>query len=361
MFEDYRVPADEIHKQKGGDRDMRIKTSLRRTCFVPALMLGIMAVSAVRTVADEKAEVIVYHNYSKAIRLSRGMATAVLSPQAGGRVLEFNVGGRNAMWFDDAEKHWQPGASNASSAGRFDYGPELTVTPHPQTWGGDWTGEITGNCSARLTGPAELEAGIQVIRDVHLVEEVNGTIRLSCQQTLKNIGTTTREVCHWGRSFSPGGGICLIPLGDRPSRFPSKYAMYEEGSIINVRNSDPNIRERDGFIEILAPPRKPKLGFDSYAGWFGYLMPDGTLFVKKFATYPDRVYNEAAGLTISVWYPPGDRIELEPIGPRERLAPGQSASFTEDWYLLTFPFPKPEGKVDLKQLNEHVGQAIGVK
>ena len=88
----------------------------------------------------------------------------------------------------------------------------------------------------------------------------------------------------------------MIPLGDRPSRFPSKYAMYEDSAIINVRNADERIRERDGFLEVMAPPRKPKLGFDSYAGWVGYLMPNNTVFVKRFATHPDRVYNEAAGL-----------------------------------------------------------------
>jgi hypothetical protein len=133
--------------------------------------------------------------------------------------------------------------------------------------------------------------------------------------------------------------------------------MYEEGSILNARNTDEKIRERDGFLEILGPPRKPKLGFDSYAGWLGYLMPDGTLFVKKFATYPDRVYNEAAGLTISVWYPPGDRIELEPIGPRERLAPGDSKTFTEDWYVLPSSFPKDGEQIDLSRLREQVEKA----
>ena len=45
--------------------------------------------------------------------------------------------------------------------------------------------------------------------------------------------------------------------------------------------------------------------------------PAGALFtVGEIKTYPDRVYNEAAGLTLSVWYPTGPRIELEPIGPR---------------------------------------------
>ena len=83
-------------------------------------------------------------------------------------------------------------------------------------------------------------------------------------------------------------------------------------------------------------------------------MPNDTLFVKRFPTYPDRVYNEAAGLTLSVWYPTGPRIELEPIGPRERLKPGESASFTEDWWLLSHPFPKKGQQLDLKALAEQV-------
>jgi hypothetical protein len=130
--------------------------------------------------------------------------------------------------------------------------------------------------------------------------------------------------------------------------------MYEDSAIINVRNTDDKIRERDGFLEILAPPRKPKLGFDATAGWLGYVMPNNTLFVKRFATFPDRVYNEAAGLTLSVWYPTGPRIELEPIGPRERLEPGDSASFTEDWWLFSFPFPEQGTSVDLKALENLV-------
>jgi hypothetical protein len=148
----------------------------------------------------------------------------------------------------------------------------------------------------------------------------------------------------------------VIPLGDRPSRFPSKYAMYEDSAIINVRAKDDRIRERDGFLEILAPPRKPKLGFDTYAGWLGYAMPNDTLFVKRFTAFPNRVYNEAAGLTLSVWCPMGPQIELEPIGPRERLKPGESASFTEVWWLLSHPFPKKGQQLDLKSLADQVAK-----
>lgn len=304
------------------------------------------------------AKIAPFHGYSQAITLTRGTTRVVLCPQVGGRVLEFSVDGKDSMFLDDAEKSWQPGQPPQSSAGRFDYGPELTVIPHSALWSGEWTGEITGDDSARLTSPKDERAGIQLVREFHLVSRGKDgekpPFHLVCKQTIHNVSKEIREVCHWGRSFSPGGGICLIPLGDRPSRFPSKYAMYEEGAIINVRNADDKIRERDGFLEILAPPRKPKLGFDATAGWLGYLMPNNTLFVKRFATFPDRVYNEAAGLTISVWYPTGPRIELEPIGPRERLQPGESASFTEDWWLLTFPYPQSGQQVDLKALDAFV-------
>ena len=68
------------------------------------------------------------------------------------------------------------------------------------------------------------------------------------------------------------------------------------------------------------------------------------------------LYNEAAGLTLSVWSPRGPQIELEPIGPRERLKPGESASFTEEWWLLSHPFPKKGQQIDLKALAEQVAK-----
>ena len=325
---------------------------LSRSLIVVALALS-SAIAPFCSAEEATARTIAYEGYTKAIELKRGNVRAVLCPQAGGRVLEFSVAGNNAMLLDDAEKKWQPGKPGPISAGRFDYGPELTVVAHPQIWSGVWSAEIANGHSAKLTSPREEAAGIQLVRKFNLVEH-NKSVGLSCKQTMINVSKETREVCHWGRSFSPGGGICVIPLGDRPSRFPSKYAMYEESATINVRDTDERIRERDGFLEILAPPRKPKLGFDSYAGWLGYLMPNDTLFVKRFATYPDRVYNEAAGLTLSIWYPIGPRIELEPIGPRERLKPGESASFTECWWLLSHPFPKKGEKIDLKAFGEQV-------
>ncbi len=350
------------------------------TRWIAMAVVAACASAGAQDVNQPRARVASSHGYERAVELTRGNARAVLCPEIGGRVLEFSVGGKQALWFDEAERTRQPGGPVPASAGRFDFGPEMTTPRHPKIWSGAWTAEITGPSSARLTSQQDESSGVQLTREFELAETKAATsgrglggsagaspsqagsspsrVRLICKQTITNISAQPREYCHWGRSFSPGGGICLIPLAGI-SRFPSKYALYEDGGIINVRASDEQIRERDGFLEILAPPRKPKLGFDSYAGWLAYVMPGDLLFVKRFATYPDRVYNEAAGLTISVWYPQvtsreAAKIELEPIGPRERLQPGQWAPFTETWFLLSHPFPKAGERIDLAKLRQQV-------
>ena len=70
--------------------------------------------------------------------------------------------------------------------------------------------------------------------------------------------------------------------------------------------------------------------------------------------HPDRVYGEMASLTLSIWYDRDVTCELEPIGPMETLAPGASARFTEDWYLLPYPYPTNGEQVDLDRVTELV-------
>lgn len=314
--------------------------------------LGIESSTAV--LAADPARFVKYFGYERAIELRNATTRVVLCPQVGGRILEYSLNGTNSLYLSDEEKAWKPGDRPQSSAGRFDIGPELVIPPRPTLWSGEWTGEVTGPRSARLTSPKDAATGVQLVRDFVLEEKSS---RLLCTQTIHNVSESVKEWCHWSRTFATGEGICVIPVSE-PSRFPNKYVMYEEGSLINARPDDDNIRVRDGFLEILGAPRKPKLGFDSYAGWMAYLTTDNLLFVKTFKTYPDRVYNEAAGLTISVWYPEGPRVELEPIGPRERLQPGDSASFTEEWWLLPQKFPADRRDVDLQEISRQVASQI---
>src|SRR5207302_10743319 len=132
---------------------------------------------------EPTARVVTSHGYTQAIELKLGRTRAVLCPQAGGRVLEFSVAGSDAMYFDEAEKNWRPGKPGPITAGRFDYGPELTVAPHPKAWSGEWTAEITKANTVRLTSPKDDPAGIQLVREFRLVPH-GDTVGLSCTQTM---------------------------------------------------------------------------------------------------------------------------------------------------------------------------------
>ena len=96
-----------------------------------------MKIAAVNEVRAKFTE---YHGYSKAIELTRGNVRAVLCPQVGGRPLEFSIDGKNALYLDEQEGQRQAGRQPAVSAGRFDFGPELTTPAHPKIWSGEWSG-----------------------------------------------------------------------------------------------------------------------------------------------------------------------------------------------------------------------------
>jgi hypothetical protein len=306
--------------------------------------------------AEEKmdgASFVDFAGYRGCVKLENDMTVVILGPHAGGRILSYTLHEKEALFRNTAQDGWVSSADASPvnvSAGRFDIGPEHTIPKHPNLWRGPWQIEITGPRQARMTSVADDATGVQLVRDFVLGKD---DTQLSVTQTIHNISDETQHWCHWGRTLAQGHGICLIPLTPH-SRFPKNYVMYGPGSVINFRPDDPNLRTRDGFLEIIGPPEHAKLGMDSHAGWFAYLMRNDVLFVKRYKTYPDRAYSEMAALTISIWYKDEEVCELEPIGPKENIAPGQSASFTEDWWLLPCDFP-PEGQaVDLQALEKLV-------
>jgi len=304
------------------------------------------------------AKVVSYYGYDDCIQLENNSTRVVLCPAAGGRVLVYSLNSKNALYLAPGSEGWtyEPGKKGGSmTAGRFDIGPEQMVPSRPELWMGKWSGKITGPRTAVLISKKDKSTGVQLIRTFTLDAKSS---KLACQQTIKNISAETKEYCHWSRTFALGGGICVIPL-TKPTRFPNGYVMYTPAPVINFRPVDENIRVRDGYLEILGVPAYPKLGMDTSAGWFAYLMKNDLMFVKRFPVDRDRVYNEVAGLTMSIWYPDRPMCELEPIGPREKLAPGQSASFTETWFLYPRDFPKKGKPVDLESIEAQV--AAGAK
>jgi hypothetical protein len=293
-----------------------------------------------------------FHGYAGCLALENDAVRVVLGPQCGGRVLAYERRGVNALALDPAQAGWlpRPGAPEIDPwGGRFDIGPEKILPPHPTLWLGAWSAEVDGD-TARLVSAPDPATGIQLTRTFRL--DPRGS-HLRCTQTMKNASGEARRCFHWGRSLSPGGGVAVVPLTPQ-SRFPRGYVQYEDGPRMNFAPEDPGIRARDGFLVMAPPLRHPKLGFDTEAGWLAYLMRPGLLFAKRWHAHPGRDHGDIGAFTLSIWMYRDLLCELEPIGPTERLAPGASASFTEDWWLLEHPFPASPDALDLRALAARV-------
>jgi len=297
------------------------------------------------------------YGYDDCLKISNDGTSVTICPSVSGRILSYTHCGKESLPLPKGGEGWTYQSDKRGGSpipGRFDIGPETTVPKHPVLWHGIWEAEVIGPRHVRVTSPEDRPTGVQLVRDYQLDERSS---RLDCRQTMTNVSKETVEYCYWSRTFALGGGIVVIPL-TTPSRFPHQYVMYTPAPVINYLPEDKKIRRREGFLEVLGRPKYPKLGMDTRAGWFAYLMPNDLMFIKQFPVYPDRVYNEVASLTMSIWYPDRPMVELEPIGPRERLKPGSSASFTETWYLVPHVFPKGEEAVDLQFVKQQANQIM---
>lgn len=292
-----------------------------------------------------------FAGYTGCIELRNESTRVVLGPHVGGRLLSYSLDGRESIWRDPKQDGWTytPGQKTVDvCGGRLDVGPECVIPRHPVLWFGPWKAEVTGPRAARMTSEPDEATGVQLVRDFRLAAK--GT-RLTVKQTIRNVSKETKHWCHWSRTLAVPGGIFLVPLNPQ-SRFPKGYILYGPGSVLDYSPADePNVRRRDGVLEVRAVPSRPKFGIDSEAGWMAYAAPNDLLFVKRFPVYPNRPYNEMAAYTVCVYYVK-EFTELEPIGPKENIRPGGSASYTEEWELAPFPFPKDGEEIDLKAIEK---------
>jgi hypothetical protein len=298
-----------------------------------------------------------FHGYADCIQMENGHAQVILGPACGGRVLRYAWESEDAIALDPEQAGWmwRPGIAEIDPwGGRFDVGPEKTIAPHPTLWLGAWSPEPGEDGAVRLRSAPDPSTGLELVREFRLDPRSS---HLRCLQTVTNVSSEVRSFCHWGRTMTPGGGIVVIPATPG-SRLPHGYVQYDSDrpTLLDFAPRDPSVRARDGFLEIFGPLQHPKLCFDTAAGWMAYLEPSGLLFVKRYPVFPDRAYAELGPFTLSIWLYQDRFCELEPIGPAERLAPGASVSFAEDWWLLRHPFPARRDALDLRAVAERAAR-----
>lgn len=319
-----------------------------RKYFYLGIMISLLLLSGQVIAQFMGTRLITERQYPGCIELSNDSVRVVLEPNLGGRVLAYELNGKNVLYVDDSQDGViYEGKNLHPSAGRCDFGPEKTTPSHPLLFLGKWQARITGDREAEMISQKDSATGVQLIRKFKLAKSGS---RLEFTQVIRNVSNSTKSYCHWSRTFVKGSGISLSPLNAK-SRYPKQFILYEPGNRMNFMPEDePNIRIREGIMEILSTPSQPKIVTDTENGWLAYLTLDNQLFIKKYAVDPTRIYGEMAACTACVYYKPLF-CEIEPIGPMETIAPGKEAAFSEYWYLFNCRYPADK-MVDLKDIQK---------
>jgi len=288
--------------------------------------------------------IVAAHGYENCIEISNATCRVVLEPNCGGRVLVYELNGKNVLYIDpkqnglkfsNEELETAPGIQPC--AGRFDIGPEKLKPNTKLFWLGQWSAKITGKFSARMTSQLDKKTGIQLFRDFKLDPK---TSKLKITQTILNLGHQSQKLCFWSRTFASGGGIFIAPLS-KPNRFPKGYLSYGDENVMQyMPQAEENIQVKDDYFLLLGPTKAMKYVFDSDQGWMGYITKDNLLFVKRYKYKNSSEYGEMSASPLSIWYKDETMAELEPIGPWEWIHPKAKASYSETWDLLPYNYPQ---------------------
>lgn len=181
----------------------------------------------------------------------------------------------------------------------------------------------------QATQPVEPSTGIQK----SLTVTVPATeARVVVDHTLLNQGDSPVELAPWAITQLKPGGAAVLPqaraLADEYGLLPNRHIVLWP----YTQTDSPYITwgERYLFVEATMQDGALKLGFPNPEGWLAYSVDD-TLFVKQALYQPGADYYDRG--SSSECYCNPRFLELETLGPRTMLGPGESVTHQEIWTL----------------------------
>ncbi len=307
------------------------------------------------------------------VLMKNATAEVYIAPQIAGRIIQYRVDGKDWLWVNDdlAGKVYPPEENDNMEVWK-NYGGDK-VWPAPQGW--DDRSQWPGPGDPVITAPYEYEilsgkgkevklkllgsdkggyAGVRFIRELVLKD---GSNRLDSRITMKNV--SNREVS-WGiwtvtqMDFSDQGeqkgdhdwneeAYVALPM-NKKSRWPEKYkVMFGLASSFNWQPDYDKSLLVVKFMNFVG-----KIVMDISDGWAAMADPQkGYTFVQRFDYDADAVYPD--GGNYEVWVngkgefvhkhkrrynkdnPEARYIEMEAMGPRVTLSPGEETVMETSW------------------------------
>ncbi len=275
-------------------------------------------------------ETVAFAGFDGCIKISNGTVDVIATTAVGPRILFYGpTGGKNLLAqfpenkVDTALGPWKPYGGH-----RLWVWPELfpaTYAPDNDPIGHTVEGEL----SVLLQQPVD---GAGMEKSIRVTVEPSGTgVRL--EQTIKSHALWPVDIATWAITVVECG-TAIVPR--EPFKTHAEQVVVTQPLAICAFTDLQDERFTLGlpYLLLRADPAKKdsqKFGLRNKQGWCAHLVAD-TLFVKRFqhdeqAAYPDYGVNNEV-------YVEGDYMEVELLGPRKTVCPGESLALVEDWNLF---------------------------
>lgn len=274
-----------------------------------------------------------YGVWEHAYRLNNGEVDLVVTASAGPRIIHYGfTGGQNFFRvFADGK-----GFSHKSKLGEWFImgGHRLWAAPElvPATYFPD-------NDAVKIelhpdgltaTPPPETAVGLQKQMTVKMAESGS---QVTVSHKIANIGGFPIEIGAWVLTVMAQDGLGVSgfpPRGTHPEVLPPTNPLIVWAF---TDFTDPRLKLTKKYITLRqdrnnATPQK--LGHFNAKTWGAYLL-NGEAFVKRTTGDPSRAYPDY-GSSFEI-FTNADFLELETLGPLEKLALGQSLEHVEEWSL----------------------------
>ena len=311
----------------------------------------------------------VYRGWKSLMFADNGVELQIV-PEIGGRVIQFTFAGKDLFWVNPLLVGKTPPTGGlAADGGWLNYGGDK-LWPAPQGWDNDaqWPGPpdavldgqpyrtelMDGGAALRLTSRDDPRSGIRFSRTIR---PLPGRSSVRFEATMTNVDSKPRRWGIWAHTQlnaakRDGSGFnplmrAFCPLNPR-SKFPRGYG------VIFGEESNPSFRtdRQRGLVCVDYRYRVGKIGIDSPGGWVATVDgANGAVFVQRFVFEPDKEYPD--GASVEFWHngvgklhaynkdivlaaKPAENpfvFESELLSPFARLAPGESYTWSYEWFV----------------------------
>ena len=282
-------------------------------------------------------ERISYRGWENAYRISNATIELVVLADVGPRVVSYRfVGSGENIFHEVPEQAGLIGGSDFRLYGghRLWIWPEIERTYFPDN------SPVTVSQSHKqvsFTAPVESAApGSNLQKELEI--RLDEGSRVTVTHRVTNRDSRSTELALWAPTVMKAGGRAILPLPPRVAMDKDHFQSVGPLTLWSFTDfADSRWVLGTEYVQLQQQTNptgrflEQMTGVYNPEGWSAYFL-NGTLFLKTAPLTPGALYPDF-GCNFEVFTNP-DFLELESLGPRVQLGPGESTSHTESWALF---------------------------